>query len=180
MNFKKDFPGIIVSVFGEDHQLSKQSETFLNLLCFEFIKKIVKKSNDLLNPIDYEKQIINKSTKKRLTTKEIETSIQLLFPKEIVDYFMKFYKNVVYYKSKIFFSESVTKNLIEKFISNNIKITKKSINFLTFITQTLIYDIFIAYEDIVKDTTITNKGLSKVFKEDKQLNELLKVLKISI
>lgn len=180
MNFKKDFPGIIVSVFGEDHQLSKQSETFLNLLCFEFIKIIVKKSNDLLNPIDYEKQIVNKSIKKRLTTREIETSIQLLFPKEIVDYLIKSYKNVVYYKSKIFFSESVTKNLTEKYILNNVKITKNSIKFLAFLTETLVYDILSSLGDIVNDTTITKKGLSKVFKENKELKEILKVLKVSI
>lgn len=180
MNFKKDFPVIVLSILGENHRLSKDSESFLNLLCFEFIKIIVNLCNDLLNPIDYEKQIIKKSIKKRFTTREIETSIQLLFPKEIVDYFIKSYKNVVYYKSKIFFSESVTENIIQKYILNNVKITKNSIKFLAFLTETLVYDILSSFGDIVNDTTITKKGLSKVFKENKELKEILKVLKVSI
>ena len=87
---------------------------------------------------------------------------------------------MVYYKSKIFFSESLTENIIQKYILNNVKITKNSIKFLAFLTETLVYDILSSFGDIVNDTTITKKGLSKVFKENKELKEILKVLKVSI
>lgn len=180
MNYKKDFPIIMESVFGGHHQLSKPSETFLNLLCFEFIQKIIKTCNKLLHPTDYESEIIKPFPKKKLTNREIETSIQLLFPKEITDYFIKNYKDVLYYKSKIFFSKSVTEYLVQKSIVDNIEITKKSIEYLTFLTETLIYVIFMFYNEIEKEKTITNKGLSKVFQEDKELKEILKVLKVSI
>lgn len=180
MNYKKDFPIIMESVFGGHHKLSKPSETFLNLLCFKFIQKIMETSNHLLHPTDYESESIKPFPKKKLTNREIETSIQLLFPKEITDYFIKNYKNVLYYKFKIFFSKSVTEHLIQKSIVDNIQITKKSIEFLTFLTETLIYVIFMFYHEIEKEKTITNKGLSKVFKEDKELKEIVKVLKISI
>lgn len=180
MNYIKNFEVIVLSVLGGKHNLSKDSEFFLNLLCFEFIKKIIETSNNLLYPTDYENGTIKKFPKKKLTYREIETSIQLLFPKEITDYFIETCKDILYYDIKIFFSKSVTEHLIKKSIVNNIEITKKSIDFLTFITQILIYDIFNSYEKVETSERITNKGLSKVFKEDKQLNELLKVLKVSI
>lgn len=178
MNYKKDFPIIMESVLGGLHQLSKPSETFLNLLCFEFIKKIIETSNHLLHPTDYENEIIKPFPKKKLTNREIETSIRLLFPKEMVNYFLYYYNDSSSFK--IFFSKSVTEHLIQKSIVENIEITKKSINLLTYITQTLIYDIFSNYEKIEENTTITNKGLSKVFEEDKELKEILRVLKVSI
>lgn len=180
MNYKKKFSIIIETILGGHYQLSKPSETFLNLLCFEFIKKIIKTCNNLLHPTDYENGTIKIFPKKKLTYREIETSIQLLFPKEFTDYLIKNYKEILYYKIKIIFSKSVTEHLIKKSIVDNIEITKKSIEYLTFITETLIYDILSNYKKIEKNKTITNKGLSKVFEEDKELKEILKVLKVSI
>ena len=66
MNYKKDFPIIMESVFGGHYQLSKPSETFLNLLCFEFIQKIIKTCNKLLHPTDYESETIKPFPKKKL------------------------------------------------------------------------------------------------------------------
>lgn len=176
MNYKKDFPTIMESVIGGHYKLTKPSETFLNLLCFKFIEKIIKTSNNLLHPTDYESETIKPFSKKKLTNREIETSIRLLFPEEMVNYFLNYYND----SFKIFFSETVTEYLIKKSIVENIQITKKSTHFLTYITETLICDIFSNYEKIGKNKTITNKGLSKVFEEDKELKEILKVLKVSI
>ena len=116
MNYKKDFSIIMENVFGGYHKLSKQSETFLNLLCFQFIKKIIKTCNNLLHPIDYENKTIKPFSKKKLTHREIETSIQLLFPQEFTDYLIKDYKEILYYKIKIVFSKSVTEHLVKKSI----------------------------------------------------------------
>lgn len=66
MNYKKDFPTIMESVIGGHYKLTEPSETFLNLLCFKFIEKIIKTSNNLLHPTDYESETIKPFLKKKI------------------------------------------------------------------------------------------------------------------
>ena len=89
MNYKNDFQKLIHDMIGEEYKLSKPTESFLHLFLVEIIKKIIEKSNDLLHPIDYENQSIKSFPNKNLTIRELETSILLLFPKEISQFIIK-------------------------------------------------------------------------------------------
>jgi hypothetical protein len=177
-NYKKNFSVMMELLFGKHQKLSKQSETFLNLLCFEFIEKIIKTCNKLLHPTDYENEIVKTFPKKKLTNREIETSMLLLFPEKMVKCFLEDYRDS---RTKVFFSKSVTEYLVKKAIVNNVEITKESIELLTFFTEKLIHYIFTSYGKIEKgNKVITNRGFQTVFERKKELNKMLKVLNISI
>lgn len=182
MNYKKFFHKIILNNLGDNYKLSKSSETFLNLFCFEVIKKIINKCNDLLQPMDYEKQTIETFKKKKLTIREIETSILLLFPKEISEFMIHNCTDMIKKKEKLLFSKSVTENLIRKYTKNNIHISKKSITFLTYINESFIAEILdlSLNSDNINDKVITNKQIFKGIEKDKDLKKILKILKITI
>ena len=177
-NYKKNVSVLMEHIFGKHQKLSKPSETFLNLLCFEFIEKIIKTCNKLLHPTDYENQTVKRFPKKKLTNREIETSMLLLFPEKMVKCFLEDYRNS---RTKLLFSKSVTEYLVKKAIVNNVEITKQSIELLTFLTEKLIDHFFTSYEKIEKgNKIITNRGFQNVFEKNKELNKILKVLNISI
>ncbi len=170
---------MIERIFGKHQKLSKPSETFLNLLCFEFIEKIIKMCNKLLHPTNYESEIVKTFQKKNLTDREIETSILLLFPKNTVN---KYLRNYTDHGTKaILFSKSITEHLVKKSIVNDVEITKQSIELLTFLTENFINDIFICFKKVEPgNSKITNKGFQKVFEKEKELRKILKVLNVSL
>lgn len=178
MNYKKNFPVMMECLFGKHQKLSKPSETFLNLLCFELIEKIIKTCNKLLHPTDYEKETVKPFPKKKLTIREIETSILLLFPPKMVTCLLQDYKDCT---TKVFFSQSVTEYLVKNSIVRNVEITKQSIEFLTFFIQKFIHHLFTSYEKIERGhKIITNRGFQNVFERKKEFNKILKVLNISL
>ena len=58
-NYKYYFKKIVKSL-ANDYKLSKSTERFLNLLMIECARKIIEKANQLLHPVDYETQKIQK------------------------------------------------------------------------------------------------------------------------
>lgn len=191
----KNYLKKILDFLGHDYKLSKTTETLLNLVLVEFGTQIIQKSNELLHPIDYEKQKVVKFQKKQLRKREIQYAIMLLFPENIsshivnecyfvTEHFQKqneVKKKIHPRKVRLNFPLSLGETIIQNNIVDNVTIEEDTVIFFTTALETFVNEILEgAINENDDKKTITNTSIKRCIEKDKELKKIFQVLRISI
>lgn len=191
-NYKYYFKKIVKSL-ANDYKLSKSTERFLNLLMIECARKIIEKANQLLHPVDYETQKIQKFESKVITARDVKYSTLLLFPQEIGQHYVKeadriteLYqienpnKKVNPKKINLNIPFALGQILIQNFASRKISFDEGGAIYLSSILEIFITEILEFSIQNSSETTLTRTSIQNGIKADKDLSRIIKILNVSV